>query len=50
MVIGNSLWKSNEDLLTVNPFAIIPGFDILKERPAGFFEVLASVQIDFLIL
>ena len=35
---------------TVNPFAVIPAFDIFKDCPPGFLEILVSMEINFLLL
>ena len=35
---------------TVNPFSVIPGFYVFKDRPLGFLEVLVGMQIDFFFL
>ena len=32
----------------MNPFAVIPAFDIFKDCPPGFLEILVSREINFL--
>ena len=34
----------------MNPFAVIPAFDIFKDCPPGFLEILVSMEINFLLL
>lgn len=42
------LWRHITNC-AVNPFAIIPAFDIFKDCPPGFFDVMMSMEINILL-